>query len=263
MPACACSPRLLAAFADDHPQVAAAALQGARLSEMEWLELMPALTPTGRAMLRHRRDLPAGVVDALAGFGSSDFVIGSDVIDLIAEPAAVPPPEPTPAPPPAAAERPSQIRELVERIEAFQRHRHDEPKRRAEAARPTLPLGDRAGRASSLGGGAPRGPLIGQSIAAHRRARAARSRRPGRRRVRRRAPFRDARFSVAGEGGAAGDWRISGVPFSSRRAALFSAIAAPPAVRASTRKPPAAVTRDTRTACSAPISARFASPADP
>lgn len=30
---------------------------------------------------------------------------------------------------------------------------------------------------------------------------------------RKRAPFRDARFRVAGHGGVAGDWRISGVPF--------------------------------------------------
>ncbi|HST35756.1 MAG TPA: HAMP domain-containing sensor histidine kinase, partial [Allosphingosinicella sp.] len=36
-----------------------------------------------------------------------------------------------------------------------------------------------------------------------------------------RAPFRDARFSVAGDGPAAGDWRISGVPYFDPRRGSF------------------------------------------
>src|SRR6185436_3480156 len=36
-----------------------------------------------------------------------------------------------------------------------------------------------------------------------------------------RAPFRDARFAVAGEGPAAGDWRISGIPFFDPRSGAF------------------------------------------
>ena len=36
-----------------------------------------------------------------------------------------------------------------------------------------------------------------------------------------RAPFRDARFSVAGDGAAAGDWRISGIPFFDPRSGSF------------------------------------------
>lgn len=204
------SPRLLAVFADDHPQVAAAALRGARLSEAEWLRLLPALTPTGRAMLRHRRDLPAGVVDALAGFGSSDFVLGSDVADPVIVPAPPPPLSPAPA---AAAESPSQIRELVERIEAFQKHRHEET-RQHEAA----PAESFRWETGSEGvilwiDGAPRGPLVGQSIAAiaERGQHGVDGQAAGA--FGRRAPFRDARFAVAGEGPAAGSWRISGVPY--------------------------------------------------
>ncbi len=61
--------------------------------------------------------------------------------------------------------------------------------------------------------GAPREPLVGQSIAAFAG--------PGHSGVdgqaagafEKRAPFRDARLRVAGAGPAAGDWRISGVPF--------------------------------------------------
>ncbi|HEY0115049.1 MAG TPA: HAMP domain-containing sensor histidine kinase, partial [Allosphingosinicella sp.] len=61
--------------------------------------------------------------------------------------------------------------------------------------------------------GAPRGALVGQSIAAiadHGQhgvdGQAAGA-------FDKRAPFRDARFTVAGSGHAAGSWRISGVPF--------------------------------------------------
>src|SRR6185436_10674774 len=36
-----------------------------------------------------------------------------------------------------------------------------------------------------------------------------------------RAPFRDARFAVAGEGPASGDWRISGIPFFDPRTGAF------------------------------------------
>ena len=61
--------------------------------------------------------------------------------------------------------------------------------------------------------GAPREPLVGQSIAAFAG--------PGHQGVdgqaagafEKRAPFRDARLRVAGSGPAAGDWRISGVPY--------------------------------------------------
>jgi signal transduction histidine kinase len=61
--------------------------------------------------------------------------------------------------------------------------------------------------------GAPRGPLIGQSIAsiAERGQYGVDGQAAGA--FEKRAPFRDARFSVPGSGAASGDWRISGVPF--------------------------------------------------
>lgn len=62
--------------AKDDIAVVAPLLRGARLNAGEWIELLPQLTSGGRAVVRERRDLPAGVGDALAMF-SGDFAIGN------------------------------------------------------------------------------------------------------------------------------------------------------------------------------------------
>ena len=198
-------PRLIALFGEDQPKVGAAMLRGARLDAAEWIDLLPSLSPTGRAVLRHRRDLPEEVTRALSSFGTSDFVIEGAIGE--AEPA------PVVTAPPAPEEGSSQIRELVERIEAFQKHRED-----AGPPDPAAPVEEFRWETGPEGvilwvDGAPRGPLVGQSIAAigssghygvDGQASGA---------FHKRAPFRDARFAVAGEGAASGHWRISGVPY--------------------------------------------------
>src|SRR5690606_5416101 len=77
---------LVARLAEGEPQAAAAAMATARLSESDWLELIPRLPMTARGFLRHRRDLPPGARDVLERLGVGDLVL------------------PSPAPP-AAAER--------------------------------------------------------------------------------------------------------------------------------------------------------------
>ena len=196
-------PRLVAFFGEDHPSVASAMLRGARLGAEDWIAILPTLSPTGRAILRHRRDLPERVVQALASFGPSDFVIEGAVA-----PAALDAQEDEP-------EGPSQIRELVERIEAFQKHRE-------EIEAQTGPRADRVQEFRWETGpegvilwvdGAPRGPLVGQSIAtiADHGQYGVDGQAAGA--FHKRAPFRDARFTVAGGGSASGSWRISGVPY--------------------------------------------------
>ncbi len=73
----------------DELAVAAPVLRTAMLDDAEWTALLPALSPSGRAILRHRRDLPSAVVRALDSFGSTDFVLGDD--REIASPAELPP----------------------------------------------------------------------------------------------------------------------------------------------------------------------------
>jgi signal transduction histidine kinase len=182
-------------------------MAGARLEAEEWLGLLPQLTPTARALLRHRRDLPAEVEHALASFGSSDFALSGTVAPA---PAAGPPAVP------AVERSENQIRDLVTRIENFRRQRGETlPAAGPLEAEPVDAFQWETGADGTLvwTEGAPRGPLIGQSIAsiAERGQFGVDGQAAGA--FEKRAPFRDARFSVAGSGAAAGDWRISGVPF--------------------------------------------------
>jgi signal transduction histidine kinase len=198
----AIDPDLILFFAEDSTSVSAPLIAGARLEAEDWLGLLPRLGPRGRALLRNRSDLPAPVRQALAAFGAADFVLEG------AGPAAE-----------AATGEPaeSQIQELVERIEAFRRHK--EAPQEGSAAQPISERSEGFRFETGSEGtfrwvhGAPREALVGQSIAAIAG--------PGQHGVdgqaagafEKRAPFRDARFSVAGEGAASGDWRLSGVPF--------------------------------------------------
>lgn len=205
---------ILAFFAEDQAQVAAPLLGSARLDADEWLALLPALTPTARSLLRHRRDLPTDVRHALAGFGGSDFALAGQVDATAA----------------ASAERvveagESQIRDLVARIESFRRQRETAP---PAAETPEAPpriesFHWEAGADGTIFWveGAPRGPIVGQSIAsiAERGQFGVDGQAAGA--FEKRAPFRDARFSVAGSGAASGDWRISGVPFFDPRQGHF------------------------------------------
>lgn len=197
------SPLLLAYFAGDLPSVAAPLIASARLTGEDWLRIMPAMTQTSRALLRNRRDLDPAVARALASFGQSDLGIGGGV--AVADRAAPPEDE--------AGE--AQIRNLVARIETFRRQRAGEAE---ETADPQAPVESFRWEAGADGvilwvEGAPRGPLIGQTIAciAGRNQFGVDGQAAGA--FEKRAPFRDARFSVAGSGPASGDWRISGVPF--------------------------------------------------
>ena len=199
------APDLFAFFATDHASVVAPLAAGARLTAEQWLGVLPMLTPTARALLRHRRDLDARVERALSSFGPSDFVIPGVVATGVD--AAVNP---------AAESGEAQIRDLVARIEAFRKHRGDRPAEPTSV--PAAPLDVFRWETGTDGvilwvENAPRGPLVGQSIASiadHGHfgvdGQAAGA-------FEKRSPFRDARFSVAGSGAASGDWRISGVPF--------------------------------------------------
>ncbi|WP_332837907.1 HAMP domain-containing sensor histidine kinase [Sphingomonas sp. MA1305] len=66
---------LVALFAEDGLAVAAPVLRTARLDASAWLDLLPKLNPEGRALLRHRRDLPREVIDGLAAYEAVDFVL--------------------------------------------------------------------------------------------------------------------------------------------------------------------------------------------
>ncbi len=225
-------PGLVAQFAEAEPDIASAALGTARLTEAQWLELIPDLPVRARGFLRLRSDLPDRVVVLLDRLGvrdralplppspeplveedtaqqapmpepeperadEEDIVEGeyTEVDDEAApEPEPVPEPapqdvgagaiaaaagavaadidraepEPTPQPSePAAAEQPSEIAALRQRIDAFQRARDERredrahqpdsnpepaPEPVADKAAPTLPFTDASTRQEELTG---------------------------------------------------------------------------------------------------------------
>jgi signal transduction histidine kinase len=225
------------------------------------LSLLPSITPTARALLRHRRDLAPQVVRALDSFGPTDLVIPGvpeqpandadfePAIEAAQEALFIPPEviEPeleaegnevwtafdeltkvaeTVAAPEevslaAAMDGGEQIRDLMARIDAYRAHDFVRP-----AETPHVDDGQFAEIMNEKGfrfetaadgvirwvAGASRGPLIGETIAI-----AAADSGHGvdgyvAGAFRQRAPFRDARLTLSGDGPLAGEWRISAVP---------------------------------------------------
>ncbi|PAX08459.1 sensor histidine kinase [Sphingomonas lenta] len=97
--------RLVGFFAEDTLAIAAPVLRTAELPAVDWIALLPRLSPALRSVLRHRRDLPGDVVRALESFGSIDFALPEpDALELQPDMIAAPEPatsaEPLFTPPP-------------------------------------------------------------------------------------------------------------------------------------------------------------------
>jgi signal transduction histidine kinase len=233
---------LVAFFASDTPEVAAAVLRVARLSPEDWAVLIPQLSPMGRSVLRQRRDLPPSAVRSLESLGSTDFALS----DQRVVPERAPAPVPTALVAvaqvasirsrgePAAVLVPSrdvsresddaspatgtgserfEIADLVHRIEEFQRGRNAPyPLDGAEAVQvASFRFETDADGIVRWIDSAPRGAVIGTHLA---HAGVARTGVDGvaAGAFRKRAAFSDARLVVAGNSPLAGDWRIAGVP---------------------------------------------------
>lgn len=207
---------LVRLFAEEPPAIAAPLLAGVTLPAAAWIALLPALGPTLRGVVRNRRDLPLAVVQALGAFGAIDLVMAGPVSELLD--AAPPRLNDVPAPPPAGD---AQIRDLVARIDAFRRRK---PFPGAPTQQDAAPI-DRGARAESFRfetgadgvlrwvEGAPREALVGETLAIASSGRGFGVDGQVAGAFRHRAPFRDARLSVAGDGPTGGEWRISAVPF--------------------------------------------------
>ncbi|WP_338240407.1 sensor histidine kinase [Aurantiacibacter hainanensis] len=142
-------PEFVAFLAEGDPKPAAAAVATARLSEAQWLDLIPRLPVTARGFLRHRRDLPEGVKRLLSQLGVRDLVLpmGSMAEEEAAAMAASEAGREASDVSPVAGTPASEegIGALRRRIEAFRENRQQ-----AKTA-PRLPLGDSAAQPDAPG----------------------------------------------------------------------------------------------------------------
>lgn len=196
---------LVALYANDVPAVSAAMLRQARLSEADWLALLPATGAMARSILAGRSDLPDVVRRALASLGAASVALPQPANANDSADAA-----PTTHDGAPVETGPSQISELVRRIDKFQLARSQ------PASRPT-----RATFVFETGpdgvihwvDGITRGSAIGLSI-----AEAAFGGEPGTDGVaagafRQRAEMINARMILQGTAAEAGEWRFSALPW--------------------------------------------------
>lgn len=72
---------LVQLFAEEDISISAPVLRMAVLPADRWIEMLGVMTPAGRSLLRHRRDLPEAVVRALEAFGPTDFILPPSEIE--------------------------------------------------------------------------------------------------------------------------------------------------------------------------------------
>lgn len=234
---------LVALFGEDSLEIAAPVLRTATLDSADWEIILPRLTPAGRSVLRHRRDLPADTARALAAFGATDFVLSHDAPAVGAAEAVEPEPttempaavkatavvEPLAAPAQTPAPGPEtprfEIADLVARIDAFNRTRErpraaaapPEPVRAADSFR----FETDATATVRWVEGVTRTPLVGLALGQATRQSEAQVDGGVAGACRRRSAFRDARLLVGGTSDAAGAWRLSGEPAFDRASGRF------------------------------------------
>lgn len=199
---------LVALYANDVPAVSAAMLREVRLSEADWLALLPATNAMARSVLAGRGDLPEGVGRALAALGSASVALPQPSIAEAVESASVLPPKLESV---AETAAPSQISELVRRIDKYQSRRGQSAPSRAPRRSFCFETGPDG--VIHWVEGVTRGAVIGLSI-----AEAAFGGEPGTDAAaagafRQRAEIVNARISLEGTPEEAGEWRFSALPW--------------------------------------------------
>lgn len=213
------SPRLVAELARTEPAVASAAIRAARLTEAEWLDLVPALPIPVRSLVRQRRDLgprieglmaQLGIAPrALPAHGTTQQVAANDVQAKSVQ-----------APKPA----PEGIGAIVQRIEEFRKRRAEggpmpKPVEPAEEAAfvPATPLATFAfacDESGHIGWADPSAApaVTGLRIAARDPASPARSSATVSEAFRRRQPIRAGQIDLCGAPAISGRWQIDATP---------------------------------------------------
>jgi hypothetical protein len=196
---------LLEYFASDTLAVSAPVLAAATLEPAQWRALLAGADEETRRFVETLHPELAGGPPP-------------DLTETLIEPAPQAAPGEVPAAEPVTPTAPS-LHEVVARIERRRRNRALQAAP-GTAAAGGPPIGSpslfrwECGPSGEIGWveGAPRGPLIGRSIARAQQQDGNRIGEEVARAFAMRAPFRDASITLAGDGPVAGEWKISGVP---------------------------------------------------
>lgn len=188
---------LLEYFATERPSVAAPVLAAAKLDAEDWRRLYDRADDESRAFIASLHP------DAASGTKSVDSAMPERVVAKSGPPELYTPPS---------------LHEVVDRIERRREMRAREMAAEAEPVAPAAEAPSIFRWESDPGGeiawveGAPRGALIGRSIARNNEAEGNRIDGEVIRAFGMRAPFRDASMLVTAGGAVSGEWKISGVP---------------------------------------------------
>lgn len=199
-PQCRSAP-LLVLLVNQHPALAAAMLQTARMDDQAWLSIIPQIGPLGRTLLRRRQDVGGLPSQALRLFAIGDLALPSPTpIDRADE-------EP---------QRPVEISDLVRRIEEYRQRRRDEPPLPLPDVDPPTSedlrfVTDITARIIDVEQ-APRGRFVGVELGQPARAGDAGCDAGTARRVAKRAMIHDGRVMIVGDDGWSGIWMCDAQP---------------------------------------------------
>ena len=226
---------LVQLLAADEPDIAAAAVAGARLTDDEWADLVPHLPVRARGFLRNRRDLGRRATKALSIWSAADFALPYDVAAKSSEAPAVAPAQKTAAiaqheaPAQRGGPEPTQIGEIVERIEKLRKDREDVslqlPLEGGERPEP-VPATEIRFETDDLGTicwveGVQRGSIIGIGIAEPAFDEGPGPDAAGAAAFRQRMPLENARMRLLGSPIVEGDWRVNAAPFFDPKSGRF------------------------------------------
>ena len=254
------SPGLVRLLSQDHPSLVVAMMTNVRLTDPDWANIIPELGPLARSVLRRRSDLGPMATMALRRFGETDLALPSSTLpELQVLNEAAGEVEmldrwkhmPRAVANDALADAPSQIGELVARIERFaetRANRHQAPPvaqhtesgeaDEFEESPAHQPWADEAAQEEhitalvefqfetdasgliKLAEPVPRGAVFGLSIAAPALDSRLGADGTALGAFRRRAAFENARFMI-GEGSLEGEWRMSADPQFDRLSGRF------------------------------------------
>ena len=219
---------LVQLLAADQPNIAAAAIAGAKLTDSEWADIVPHLPVRARGFLRNRSDLGIRTKKALAIWSAADFILPDhrSQSDAKLEPQTSDDDQPKPD----IISETTQIGSIVARIEKLRsdRERKVAPQlpfedSHREQAKPAHEIRFETDDAGTIcwAEGVPEGAIVGIGISEPAFDTGPGPDAYGASAFRQRMPLENARMRLLGSPIVEGDWRINAAPFFDTQSGRF------------------------------------------